>query len=150
MGRDIKFRVWSKDEKIMRDVSSIYLPLNSPSDKAITFYNKQEDIYEWVYDYELMQYTGLKDENEKEIYTGDIVEINNHKYSITFEIGSFMLVRCSNETDMYIEFDNCWNDDVYPLSQFYWDSNAEENVLENCEVIGNIYENPEMLEGEKD
>lgn len=91
------------------------------------------------------QYTGLKDKNEKEIYEGDIVEIGDFTYSIKFEIGSFMLVRCSDETDMYAEFDNCWNDEVYPLCQLHWESNAEENMLYNCEVIGNIYDNQELL-----
>lgn len=32
-----------------------------------------------------------------------------------------MLVRCSDKTDMYEQFSNCWNDDVYPLSQCYWE-----------------------------
>lgn len=91
------------------------------------------------------QYTGLRDKTEKEIYEGDIVEIGDFIYFIKFEIGSFMLVRCSDGTDMYAEFDNCWNDDVYPLCQLHWESNADEDILYNCEVIGNIYNNPGSL-----
>lgn len=91
------------------------------------------------------QYTGFKDKNCKEIYEGDIVEIGDFIYFIKFEIGSFMLVRCSDETDMYAEFDNCWNDDVYPLCQLHWESNADEDILYNCEVIRNIYNNPGSL-----
>jgi len=94
---------------------------------------------------EILRPTGLKDKNEKEIYEGYIVEIGDFIYSIKFEIGSFMLVRCSDETDMYAEFDNCWNDDVYPLCQLHWESNADEDILYNCEIIGNIYQNPELL-----
>lgn len=97
---------------------------------------------------EIVRSSGIKDKNEKEIYEGDIVEIGDFIYSIKFEIGSFMLVRCSDKTDMYAEFDNCWNDDVYPLSQLHWESNAEEDILYNCEIIGNIYENPELLKSE--
>lgn len=97
---------------------------------------------------EILKSTGLKDKNDNAIYEGDIVEIGDFIYFIKFEIGSFMLVRCSDKTDMYAEFDNCWNDDVYPLSQLHWESNAEEDILYNCEIIGNIYENPELLKSE--
>ncbi|ACA57406.1 hypothetical protein FDC45_15920 [Clostridium botulinum] len=93
----------------------------------------------------LGQYTGFKDKNYKEIYERDIVKINGHKYSVKFEIGSFMLVRCSDNTDMYDQFENCWNDDVYPLSQFYWENDCEEDLIYQCEIIGNIYDNPELL-----
>jgi hypothetical protein len=57
-----------------------------------------------------------------------------------------MLVRCSDETDMYEQFKNCWNDDVYPLSQLYWENDCEEDVIYEIEVIGNKFENPELLE----
>lgn len=90
---------------------------------------------EWIDVEGVQQFTGLRDKNSKEIYEGDLVEIRCHQYRIVFEIGSFMLVRCSNETDMYGQFRNCWNDDVYPLSQFYWDGESEEDTLSCCEVI---------------
>ena len=94
---------------------------------------------------EILKPTGLKDKNDNEIYEGDIVEVGDFIYSIKFEIGSFMLVRSSDKIDMYSEFDKCWNDDVYPLCQFHWESNAEKDYLYNCKIIGNIYENPELL-----
>lgn len=97
---------------------------------------------------EILKSTGLTDKNDNAIYEGDIVEIGDFIYSIKFEIGSFMLVRCSDKTDMYAEFDNCWNDDIYPLSQLHWESNAEGDILYNCEIIGNIYENLELLKSE--
>lgn len=91
------------------------------------------------------QFTGLYDKNGKEIYESDIVIINGQQYLIKFEIGSFMLVRCSGETDMYDQFKDCWNDDVYPISQYYWNDDAEEDTIHSLKVIGNIYENPEFI-----
>lgn len=98
-------------------------------------------------EYILMQCTGLKDKNGTLIYEGDILDLyistkKLYRYQVKYEIGSFMLV--SNE-EIY-DFRNKWNDNVYPLSQLYFEYNNEDNCIWQCEVIGNIYENPELLE----
>lgn len=78
------------------------------------------------------QYTGLRDKNDKEIYEGDIIrtpEFFNEKEpylfnQVTFDRGVFALL---DEDELpYVQ---------YPL--YDW--------IEKSEVIGNIYENPEML-----
>ena len=78
--------------------------------------------------YEIMQYTGLKDRNRKEIWEGDIVKIDGHGI------------------ENYIT-DICW--DEY-LSGFYsrnlYESDTFEHSTRCIEVLGNIYENPELLE----
>ena len=72
---------------------------------------------------ELMQYTGLKDKNGTEIYEGDIVDVVNGITVVTYDDGCFRAKL---------------NGSNYRLSG--WKS---------VEVIGNIYENPELLDGEK-
>lgn len=94
----------------------------------------------------LIQCTGLEDKNDKLIYEGDILELyvsseKLYRYEVKYEIGSFMLV----SDDEIFDFKNVWNDNVYPLSQLYWEYQNEENCIYQCEVIGNIYENPKLL-----
>lgn len=94
----------------------------------------------------LIQCTGLKDKNGKLIYEGDILDLyvstkKLYRYQVKFEIGSFMLV----SQDEIFDFPNKWNDNVYPLSQLYFEYRNEENSIWECEVIGNIYENGDLL-----
>lgn len=94
----------------------------------------------------LMQPTGLRDKNGKLIYEGDIVNVyvsseKLYRYQVKFEIGSFMLV---SDGEIF-DFPNKWNDNVYPLSQLYFEYDNEENCIDQLEVIGNVYENPELL-----
>ena len=142
MKRKIKFRVWDEESKKMY----------CGCDAIVTFSGYMEEVYvrnkntvDELIDYKLMQYTGLTDSNDIEIYEGDILIYRNNKFQIKFEVGSFMLVRISQETDMYELFENCWNDDVYPISQYWWNGDLDSNMLDGLEVIGNIYENPEIL-----
>jgi uncharacterized phage protein (TIGR01671 family) len=93
-----------------------------------------------------MQCTGLKDKNGKLIYEGDILDLyvsskKLYRYEVKYEIGSFMLV----SQDEIFDFPNVWNDNVYPLSQLYYEYQNEEDCIDECEIIGNIYENPELL-----
>ena len=73
----------------------------------------------------LMQFTGLHDKNGKEIYEGDIVQIYKHMSSEKSEV-----------TQVVWDEENCEYKGIYPNIA----------VWEQHEVIGNIYENPELLE----
>ena len=78
--------------------------------------------------YPLMQYTGLKDKNGTEIYEGDVVSLGN--------IGKCTVVWNSG----WFGFD-CGDPHIPPYAPFEVDTE-----LEGSEVIGNIHENPELLE----
>jgi hypothetical protein len=128
--RGIKFRAWDKDNKEMIYQSENTTKPNGIMEAQFTFdemgawiftRNYGEQVCNEVKNFELMQYTGLKDKNGKEIYEGDIDGSDEPMY-VVFENGSFGL----KYKDMPNYFDTCidWN---------------------RVEIIGNIYENPELL-----
>lgn len=95
----------------------------------------------------LLQCTGLKDKNGKLIFEGDVVKVGDDIYQIVYEIGSFMLT--AKDEKVINKFKDNWNDNVYPLSQFYFNNENENNYINEVEIIGNIYENPELIESEE-
>lgn len=129
--REIKFRAWDGKWNVMYyshgEPYGVYL-FHEEWMIATRFDNgygdKAGDVDIDGKDYHLMQYTGLKDKNGKEIYEGDIVGYK--KQVVTMKYGKWMMI---NDQDLQnkILFD-CLSDDP-----------------ENTFVIGNIYENPELL-----
>lgn len=120
--REIKFRAWLKEEKIMGEVLGIDI-----LHKEIFFSNEDANCYEHTdfKDIELMQYTGLKDMREKEIYEGDIVIHHSKMYKVIFNTEEARFVLRDDEFEMNIPFTN--------------------NNNERMEIVGNIYENSELL-----
>ncbi len=119
MQREIKFRVWHKPEKKMH----FYLKVKFGKSTNITLEGKFKDVDQITTKtvpndhLEIMQFTGLLDQNGKEIYEGDITRCGQEE-----KIG---VVEWHKEFAM---FTNC--------------AVADPN---KCEVIGNIYENPELI-----
>ena len=125
MKREIKFRAWDRDMREMVFVSGIQLDPHSPLEKP-NIIDERNDIRD-LDEIELMQFTGLKDKNGKEIYEGDIVSIENDKNPV--------ITKCIWETGQYHLEDSA---DGHWTRQLY---HQPEKLL----IIGNIYENPELM-----
>ena len=116
--RPIKFRAWIKNTSMV-NVLAINLKPTSP-DRHI-FTDLDYSVF-WVgeNEYVLMQFTGLHDKNGKEIWEGDVVRWLSHFHQIT--------------VDEYHGFRFMWGKDEL----------CRAHGIEG-EVLGNIYENPELL-----
>lgn len=120
-----KFRAWDKETKTMYDVKSIVYTLGSMLCVNRSALFPERTLY--FEDTPVMQSTGLADENGKEIFEGDVVHAYGEDTYLIGVIEYFDNAYCiKNKTGIY-----------NPL----W-INAEQ-----YEIIGNIYENPEVVEG---
>ena len=75
--REIKFKVWSKEEKCWVSIDSIVLDSNGSIAYLVPEADEPPYLEEEV---EIMQYIGLKDMNGRDIYENDIVK-SNYKYA---------------------------------------------------------------------
>lgn len=130
MSREIKFRAWDSKSKKMWTPEVICIKDGQvKAGLVMTPAQAKKGVKEgWFYDNPIMQYTGLKDKNGKEIYEGDIC---NSVYSVGKVYWNEMTARFSFEFDTDI-------DGLFEMA-----SGIEGKKFE---VIGNIYENPELLE----
>lgn len=96
----------------------------------------ENDFYV-VYPNTVGQFTGLCDKNGKEIYEGDIVRWHNQNYAIVFKYGQF-----------YASIEKC-HKNVYGGFPLHSLADTLITIDENniCEIIGNIYDNHELLKG---
>ena len=114
--REIKFRAWDTEER--RWVHS-NLMFDCQGLKYWGFGYSDPMPIEEKERYILMQYTGLKDKNDKEIYEGDRVRIANQRTGQVFERLGCWFVELGKELGYY--------------------------PTQDIEIIGNIYENPGLL-----
>lgn len=118
-----KFRAWDKETKTMNGMAEIYRNRN----QEIELRSRDENII-------LMQSTGLHDKNGKEIFEGDIVRMRNPRDRR--QIGMFQVVRVANSPMLGL-LDKKLTTEIF---------NLYEHMRNYYEIIGNVYENPELLE----
>ena len=139
-----KFRAWDKELQTMLDVSLIDFKKGVLVGEHWEFGETNFMSFEEIV---LMQSTGLVDKNDKEIFEGDILEIQGIKMIVKF--GSYKYLETSKNNGhllgilhdglgFYVECINVADPDR--TSPF------EPETLKESAVIGNIYENPELLE----
>jgi uncharacterized phage protein (TIGR01671 family) len=137
--REIKFRAWDKDEKRMRYGGFF---VQASSGYAV------DEGREQFENYHLMQFTGLKDKNGKEIYEGDIVRITHedevHEHDENCEspcdwpdASKTTVVKWDDEFGGIV-----WSEPELFEGEYMYSFAAEPYVYE---IIGNIYENAELL-----
>ena len=120
--REIKFRVWCNERKEMLQI------------QRHSFKTNKSMPYGWNLEYvfdDIMQYTGILDFNGVEVYEGDIIKlIEDRNRDDIFE--PFIAGQVKFRNGSFYITDGA-------ISRFRW----EDYVVE---VVGNIYENPELLE----
>lgn len=104
------------------------------------------DAGEWIVnnDLELMQSTGLKDKDGQEIFEGDIVKRDGVKRPEVVRFGEWTDVDSLGYKEQYIGF---YFESEHEGQE--WLHSVEPQFNHLYKVIGNIYENPQLLEGEE-
>ena len=120
--RDIKFHAWDKVNNVIVDVEAIRFKF-----KTILV----NGVWRWLEDFELLQYIGKQDNHGKEIYEGHVVYCENDECigyiaNSDEEEGYFFMLQNENG-----EFEQR---DIY-------------DYIGSIEIIGDVYNNPEMVEG---
>lgn len=134
MNREIRFRAWDNENKYMViSKQGVFTALRNSMNivrQADGYYNDGDLLKPNKEKYILMQYTGLHDKNGKEIYEGDIVGDNKIKWIVKW-----------NKHRMGFS--------LYPTTEQLYDEmpiNVENKL--GFKILGNIYDNPELIGGE--
>ena len=121
--RELKFRAWKmRNGKLQRYVCTpfgLFDYAQEHPEAPVLHYEQVNDIRDFMPDADVIeQYTGLKDKNGKEIYEGDIVKL------------------WDREPELVV-----WDNLIGAYDPLSW----ETFDTDECEVVGNIHENPELL-----
>ena len=133
MNREIKFRAWDRKFNRIFDVVEIIYEYTF----VLVWRNPFKDEHiNWIgsgliagEECDLMQYIGLKDINGVEVYEGDVLHLRGHQtFVVTFSDASFV-ARSTNK-----------------VQRINWTPSIMSRIIEmGYKVIGNIYENPELM-----
>ena len=91
-------------------------------------------IIDEVFSQTVGQYAEIKDDDKNDIYEGDIVELCGHLFEVVYDYSCFMLNKVSLHKN---------KNSLHWINTLYWRSKAY-----SLNVVGNIHDNPELLEGD--
>lgn len=126
-----KFRAWDKNDEVMRGWKELILTKDKNDMFYMIGYEENEALTSFDHEQELMQATGLQDKNGKTYYEGDLVKWDDEIFQVKFDKYQFVL-------EGFYE----------PRQDVPYDFFSE-GAYKDAEIVGNIYENPNLLEGEK-
>nr|DAX61769.1 MAG TPA: YopX protein [Caudoviricetes sp.] len=126
----IKFRAWHRELGRMMSIKNMWFQDSRIEELELNDAIMNDYITVSPDEIELMQSTGLKDKNGKEIFEGDILKSNKYITSVFYERGAYC-VKFSRTPNTTVTMN------VISFIEKY-----------KTKIIGNIYENPELLEVE--
>ena len=134
----VKFKIWDKTRNkwLTSNCGEFLLTQEGNAVFHMNGDNPLEALIEQI-DYEVLLYTGLKDRNAKEIYEGYIVECKcgNTGKTILRQVEYIGVSFCTKNGSFYNQKTKQREYSYVPLKPY-------------VKVVGNIYENPELLEGD--
>lgn len=169
MNREIKFRAWDKiNKKMVYNVgigpdgklspnAEIYASSWKVNQNALDFFRGIEQLFE-----EPQQFTGLHDKNGKEIYEGDVLGLNELPIpgkqtsfgQAIVKFGDYSYLGIEYGSDgygYYVEGYDGYRRSDGRIDKYYFSDTGQETILhcKEWEVIGNVFENPELIDTEK-
>lgn len=157
--KDTKFRAWHKERKCMLRVRAITFNNNEtihPTEVyAVMTIDQDGNLEDNNYpgDVILMQYTGLKDEDDKEICEGDVLKYTRKKWYCPDhpdhdkDVEEICLVYWDDEKHGFCNDIRDETGRIYASGRLGFEDKRAEAII--IEIIGNIYENPELLKEKK-
>lgn len=138
--REIKFRAWYPEKKLLFTWQEILI------DNIGVFLMRSDGEPETDYSLTpsaiLMQFTGLLDKNGTEIYEGDVVKTDSVNIQSGTDCNPYLRVVRFNQEEARFDFYQ-----IDGEKQLAGQTLCKNNLEKRWEVIGNIYENPELVGG---